>query len=420
MKIKQTSFVSVMISSITLYANQAHANAFVDSAIFQIPLQTRAEQVAGFSTRAFNDFILNTLKRDLMGYAVILQDKTGKRIAEINYGYARRPGESRGVQPFTRDTVVTWGSITKMITAAAAIDRTEQLPRLNLDMRMVDYLPALWQVSNPWKPVTLRQLLSYQGGFNGGIFPPTNAKGSLRIRLERPQVEGVIGNRLYENANYSAFHFLGKFFVASRVWQAIEDGYPGGEVSYDEYIFAKTRPIWMNFLQTRIFGPLGIKGACGKIDFNGNNYALYYNGPGSRRGYFVNPEDMNNCASGGMVMSVRDMGVFIHALTQTDKIINRANYASTFGLINNNNVVGWNRSNSITGGRAFEKAGDHGASGSAIQGNSASGRVENYVMTFPNGMTAILAANSGIPDNATYNRSNMLRSAYLAGLAGAS
>jgi len=410
--------VGSAILSLTIITVPASAQTRSSDTAGRIPYQAKFEAVPGFNTRLFNNTVARTLGSGQMGYVMVLRDRTGKIVAEINYGYARRPGEATGALSFTRDTTVTWGSVTKMITAAAAIDRTEQIPRLNLDMKMADYVPERWRVANAWKAVTFRHLLSYQGGFDDNSLPSSGPKPTFRNRIAAQRTERAVGSRLYVNANFSAFHFLGKFFTGDTAWKAIEDGYPGGELSYDDYVWSKTRPIWMNVLQTRIFGPLGIKGACGKIDFNGNSYALYYDDPQSSRGFLVNPIDMVNCASGGIVMSANDMGIFLHALTQTNKIITQANYRATFGLTSNNNVVAWNRSRAVTGGRAFEKAGAHTVSGSGIIGNTAEGRVETYVMAFPNGMTAVFATNSSFPDNATWSPSSMLRAAYEAGLAG--
>lgn len=378
------------------------------------PLQSKAEFSPDINTQAFVDTVLNTIGDDMMGYVVLLQSKQGQIIGEINYGFARTPCESKGKQPFTHNTTVTWGSVTKLITAAAAIDRTEQSPRYSLDQRMADNVPQRWEVGQGWKATTIGHLLRYQGGFTG------SGSGPLWDRIATTVTERPVGSREYVNANYTAFHYLGRFFVGTTEWNSIESSFRSNEISYHDYLFGKTRSIWKNVLRTRIFDPIDIKGDCDKIDFNGDNYAHYYNSPNSKKGYFINPLDQRNCASGGVTMSVRDMGKFMHALSQTDKIISKENYQSLMS-ITSNNLVAYNNNYTVADGQAYGKAGGwspSGASGSAVPGNTASGAVRNYVMAFPNGMTAIFAANSEIPNNEDdWSRRGLLIAAYNAGLA---
>lgn len=406
--LRRNSVCSVLLSSALFVGAPLSAEAACELPS-QRPMQTKAEFSPLLDTQVFVDSVASTLGNDLMGYVVILQSRAGKIIAEVNYGYARTPCETAGVQPFTRNTTVTWGSVTKMVTAAAVIDRIEQSRRQSFDDRMADYLPRRWSIGEGWKDVKIRHLLSHQGGF----VPSNPIPLSQRVATE--ETERPVGTREYSNANYSAWHFMGSFFGPLNYWKQVEDGYSSNEIAYDDYIWSYTRPRWKEVLRTRIFDPLGIKGECDQSDFNGSNYALYYRTPNQETGYFYNSADDTNCASGGMVMSPKDMGVFLHALTRTDKIVTQESYQSLM-RIESNGRFGFDGSTAVSDGRFFWKNGAWRKSvrPSSIPGNTAAGALVTYIIDFPNGTGAVFASNSEI---STRLVREILRDAYNAGVA---
>lgn len=371
------------------------------------PVKTFALKRDAINTRAFVKSVRSALGDDLMGYVVLLQGRAGRVIAAVHYGWAQSPCEKSGGRPFNRHTTTAWASVTKMITTAAVINTVERTNR-SLDDKMADFLPRRWKVGTGWQAVKISHLLSYQGGFRG-------SKGkSFRERVSTNATEGRVGVRRYNNSHFSIFHYMGGFF-RPRKWRQIEDGYRSGEIPYDSYVFAHTRTLWKRLLSRQIFKPIGIKGDCARIDFNGPDYALFYQRPDSKKGYFVNPQDTKNCASGGIVMSPRHMGKFVHALVNTNKIISKQAH-SRYLTVTGKNLMGWNNNLRVADGQAFFKAGGANQGGSFIPGNTARGRTGANVMAFPGGMTAVIVINSRKPKNATWSLKNVLRDAYNAGL----
>lgn len=377
------------------------------------PFEKSSKPRSGFDTAAFVDSAVADLGQGLMGYAVLLQGKAGNVIGQANYGYARTPCEEGGVQPFTPRTQTAWGSVTKMITTAAVIDKIERSNARSLDEKMVGFLPERWrdEVHRERRDVTIRHVLSYQSGFRLKA-PEGVERRDLRARLSLPP-EKAIGSRIYSNATFSLFHFMGRFFRQGR-WDELEAGFTPGEIDYDSFVLGHSLAIYQKVIQDRIFEPLNIKASCNEIDHAGKNYAHFYKNDQSKKGYFLNPQDKAGCATGGIVMSARSMGKFLHALTRTDQLISRENY-ETLLAIPDKNVLGWNGDLAVADGRAFHKAGGRNLSGNSIPGNTKRGHAGADIMTFPNGMSAVIAINSNKPDEVK-GLKEILVAAYNAGL----
>lgn len=235
----------------------------------------------------------------------------------------------------------------------------------------------------------------------------------MPARLKREPEREIGGSRGYSNESFSIFHYMGRFFRAGR-WDEIEAAYAPGEIDYDSYVFGHGVAIYQNTVQKRIYKPLGIKARCNEVDFDDDNYALFYNSPDSAKGYFLNPQDKSGCATGGVVMSARDMGKFLHALTHTDQIVSQENHANLLA-VSTDELCGWNGSNEMAdGGLAFHKAGARTMNGTSIPGNTRTGKVGATIIAYPNGMSAVLVHNSG--SGADKKRRAMLADAYSAGL----
>jgi CubicO group peptidase (beta-lactamase class C family) len=70
-------------------------------------------------------------------------------------------------------TIFHWGSITKTLTGIAIMQLRDR-GRLTLDDPIVEYLPELRAVHNPFGPmesITLRHLMSHSAGFRNGTWP---------------------------------------------------------------------------------------------------------------------------------------------------------------------------------------------------------------------------------------------------------
>jgi CubicO group peptidase (beta-lactamase class C family) len=350
------------------------------------------------------------------GYAVILQDEQRRPVVAAQYGYARTPCEPDGAQPFTADTKINWGSVSKMITSAAALHVIDHNTPITLDRRMMLYLPQQWrpEVHPDFQPVTIRHLLQHRAGFAKSA--PRDGRGDprhIRVRLQGGAeisggTEAPGGGerrypRSYSNTSMGLFHFLGSYFDPEAMATA-EARFNSTEIAYDDYVQVHTSRIYTSYVQRHVLQPLGINASCDVAAFKGGNYALLYGSAASARGHKT-ADGRANCAAGGWVMSASDMATFIHALAHTGRIISPATYALMENRADPDGRLGWATAVDTTGGLAFKHNGlNHAGDGS----------VHTEVYSFPNGFQAVAVVNSAAPEGFSVGRA--LRLAYEAAL----
>lgn len=126
----------------------------------------------------------------------------------------------RGQSRVTDDTAFHWASITKTFTAIAIMQLRDR-GRLRLDDPVVNYVPELSAVHNPFGPmsaVTIRHLLTHSGGFRGPTWPWGGEKSwhpfeprswdQIKAMLPYTEVEFAPGSR-YRYSNPGII-FLGQ------------------------------------------------------------------------------------------------------------------------------------------------------------------------------------------------------------------
>ncbi|HEY2026118.1 MAG TPA: serine hydrolase domain-containing protein [Gemmatimonadaceae bacterium] len=112
--------------------------------------------------------------RDSIVGASIVVVRGGRVVAHHEYGFADR---ARG-QRVDERTIFHYGSITKTLTAIAIMQLRDR-GRLTLDDRVVQYIPELRAIHDPYgsiDSVTIRMLLSHSAGFQNPTWPYTEGK----------------------------------------------------------------------------------------------------------------------------------------------------------------------------------------------------------------------------------------------------
>lgn len=371
------------------------------------PLSINNLSRSAIDTAGFINDVVNDLDDDYMGYSAILVGKKGRIIADAKYGYARTPCEAEGVRNFNHNTQTAWGSVTKVLTTALVIDKVERSTQ-SLNEKMWENLPAAWRSemqadSSPHMAVEIRDLLSHRSGFAG------SSPLSLRERVNEESLEKTLSSRIYSNANFAIFHHMGRFFRES-YFDNLEASFLPGEIPLDDYLKVTSINIYKTAFQNRIANKIGINFSCNTSDYAGNNYSRYYRGPNTEQGFFLNPYDYTGCATGGIVMSPRDMAKFLYALTRTDDIIRKTNYQNEMAIASIQRL-GWDYADIVVGGRMFGKNGIRRLSGGVYMVGNPSGNSRAEIVAFPNGMSALIVANSPRPNGAPTFR-QILRNAY--------
>ena len=162
--------------------------------------------------------------------AAIAVIKDGKIVKAEGYGLANVELNV----PATRETVFEIGSVSKQITAAAIMLLVEE-GKINTDEKISKYLP---NTPEAWKNVTVKNLLTH----TSGIKSYTGLSGfELTRRLKRDEFVKAIGayalefepgeRYIYSNTGYNLLGFIIESVSGKTYW---------------------------DFLQTRIFTPLGM------------------------------------------------------------------------------------------------------------------------------------------------------------------
>jgi CubicO group peptidase (beta-lactamase class C family) len=162
--------------------------------------------------------------------AAIAVIKNGKIVKSEGYGLANVELNV----PATKETVFEIGSVSKQITAAAIMLLVEE-GKINLDEKISKYLTT---APETWKNVTVRNLLTH----TSGIKSYTGLSGfELTKRLKRDEFIKAIGAHplefepgeryIYSNSGYNLLGFI---------------------------IESVTQKTYWDFVQTRIFKPLGM------------------------------------------------------------------------------------------------------------------------------------------------------------------
>lgn len=359
-----------------------------------------AGNYSSMDANAFIDHVVDELGDDYMGYSVMLIGKNGGEMAKAKYGYARSPCDADGEQMFNHNTQVAWGSVTKVLTTALVIDKVERSSQ-TLDETMWSNLPADWRweaiVNNsPHMDVRVRDLLGQVSGFAGSTGIPMRER-STSVTLEKP----IGWPRTYSNANFAIFAYMGRFFRQG-YFDAWDDA-----LSYldDEEKDVALQQIGVSIYEdafhSRIEDKIGIEMSCNGSDYTGSNFAKYYtDGSDTTPGYDIDPSAFPGCTTGGIVMSPRDMGTFLHALTRTDDIIDNDTYHAEMATPSFDRL-GWDQSLSVTGGRMYTKDGHRAFGGDR--------HAWAEIVAFPNGTSALIVANS---DRTSASFASILRGAY--------
>ena len=101
--------------------------------------------------------------------AVLVLARGGEVLGRAHHGLADLASE----RPVDADTIFHWASITKTLTAVAAMQLVER-GKLSLDDAVADYLPEVRRAHNPFgsmESITVRHLITHTSGFRGSTFP---------------------------------------------------------------------------------------------------------------------------------------------------------------------------------------------------------------------------------------------------------
>ncbi|MEO1020490.1 MAG: serine hydrolase, partial [Pseudomonadota bacterium] len=220
----RVSSLAILLGTIAfISASNAEAAQCGDRAPFKAHRINNAKIDTG---RFLSKIMADTRAAEYMGFAVLLHDNRGRRLAFARRGWAASPCDSvfgNQAQAFTLNTEINIGSTTKAIaTTPAVLHMIDHRQDLSLGTFIRDRLPTRWgaELHSRWRNVTIDMMLQHRGGFkrsgNNSPWSASNARARLATGdLPNPP---AVGTRSYSNGSMGMFHFMMMAMGSATEW----------------------------------------------------------------------------------------------------------------------------------------------------------------------------------------------------------
>jgi CubicO group peptidase (beta-lactamase class C family) len=280
-----------------------------------------------------SDFVNEYLKKNQIPGCAVMVRHNGKIVLCQGYGVANVEHDVR----VTPQTVFQSGSIGKQFTAMAIMILIEQ-KKLALDDPISKHL----DVPENWSAIRVRHLLTHTSGL--GDYPES-------FSLQRDYTEDELLKMI--TAQPLAF-------APGEKWSYSNLGY----VTLGILIHKVSGEFWGDFLQRRVFAPLGMKHTrvISEADIIPNRAGGYVLKNGALKNQqWVSPT-VNNTADGSLYFTVEDLAKWDEAL-ETRKVISRASYDQMWTPVKLNNETtapygfGWRIAKTDSGHDVLEHGG---------------------------------------------------------------
>lgn len=227
--------------------------------------------------------------------AAIMVD--GKVVYSEGFGMADR---ERGI-PVDKNTLFNMGSVSK-IYAAAAIMLLVDDGKVSLDDPVTGHLPEFKMADDRYKTITVRMLLNHTSGLPGT--QGANAVGfAYNDKFQQETLDTLARAHLKHEPGAMAIYCNDGFTLAEMIVE---------HVSGREYA---------DFLDRRIFGPLGLKNTDVSIgELKGRPVALYYD-PQTAKVH--PPEALSVLGAGGLSATAEDLCRFADAFSARNKLLKK-------------------------------------------------------------------------------------------------
>ena len=306
-------------------ASGSHSVLLVVTILHVVSADTATDRVSNF----VNEYLK---KNQIPGCAVMVRHD-GKVVLCQGYGVANIEHGVR-VAP---QTVFQSGSIGKQFTAMAIMMLIEE-QKLALEDPLSKYL----DVPENWSAIRVRHLLTHTSGL--GDYPES-------FSLQRDYTEDELLKMIMAQP---------LAFAPGEKWSYSNLGY----VTLGILIHKVSGEFWGDFLQQRVFAPLGMKHTrvISEADIIPNRAAGYVPKNGALKNQqWVSPT-VNNTADGSLYFSVEDLAKWDEAL-ETRKLISRTSYEQMWTPVKLNNSTtapygfGWRTAKTNSGHSVVEHGG---------------------------------------------------------------
>jgi D-alanyl-D-alanine carboxypeptidase len=287
-----------------------------------------------YATDSAEDFVNGYLKKKQIPGCAVMVRHNGKVVLSEGYGSANL---EHGVR-VTPQTVFQSGSMGKQFTAMAVMMLVEE-GKLSLDDRLSKHL----SVPAKWSPITVRHLLTHTSGL--GDYPED-------FSLQKNYTEDELLKMI-------AAQPLG--FAPGEKWNYSNLGY----VTLGILIHKVTGAFYGEFLQERIFGPLGMKNTrvINEPDIIPNRAAGYELKDGVLKNQEWVAPTVNMTADGSLYFTAEDIAKWDEAL-EAKKLLRPAGFEQMWTPVQLNDGstapygFGWGIHKTDSGRRILEHGGE--------------------------------------------------------------
>ena len=314
----------------------------------EIPVQKKTGvENNSFTMKERIDKIAQNIHNELDGHVVGYSFVVGDTIYQKSGSSGQARTSADGAQhAFTANTKITVASVSKMVTAIAAV-RILKKNGVSVDAAIGPYLPSDWSVNNYVKNIKFSQLLSKTSGIKDYGNDPPNDYAALKSfftqnvstatstpcdpkdrqgnYIQVPRGQGIIPNNhdpCYSNYNFAIFRVL-----LPRVAGFPED--PNSQTRPQTFADQYT-----NLVQRNVFDLVGRRGVACKPP-NTAGYAFAYTYPGTKAGFDWGDVSLI-CGAAGWYLSAEDMAQVLLSVSSNDgKILSNDEFETmrtkTFG-----------------------------------------------------------------------------------------
>jgi CubicO group peptidase (beta-lactamase class C family) len=323
---------------------------------------TVCDQTSCVSINAIYANIAAQLDHNVVGYAATV----GRTLTYQSFGYARTTADAAPPQPFLPSTKIHVASVSKVLTALAAIRILE--PRGLLDAAIGDYLPSDWTLDPIVAAITFRKLLGQRSGIKdyGAVtldynklhwfftkpVLQNNTQCHLATDIDIPNaVNPTDRSWCYSNYNFAIF----------RILLPLVEGMVDRHDSRNRV--GDLAAAYVRIVRQNVFEPVGVFGVDTNPPANGT-YALDYQFPGTDSGF--DGGDFTYSAGGyGWYLSVEDIAPVLASLNKNDgRILTPAQLqqmlSAARGADGRTTQLGWDMLNDSSKNRWIEKNGGWG------------------------------------------------------------
>ncbi len=273
--------------------------------------------ISSAQTDKVDDFVQAALKQQRIPGLALAVMRDGKIVKAKGYGLANVELNV----PVIPETIFQSGSTGKQFTAMAIMMLVED-GKLGLDDKISKYLPG---APETWKDITVRHLLTHTSGihdyWDGGLPEPPPQEFDLRAEMTEDQM-------LQKIEAYPPD------FAPGEKWRYSNSGY----LLLGLVIHKASGKFYGDFLQERVFGPLGMKATriISEADIIPNRSSGYRLVKGELKNQEWLAASLNTTADGALLYTVLDLEKWDAAL-YTEKLIKRTSLDQMWTPVKLNN-----------------------------------------------------------------------------------